>query len=123
MIDWEGCRKRWNIDHKTTYETDKEWLTKVYKDIDSVVKMSRLIFVSHTALYKKMRLEDVEIGEKGHKFPSPTAKRIMKVDTSKMTAKEISERFGITMEYTYSIMRRLGQEFDKRVVRTKNRFK
>ena len=121
MIDWEGCRNRWNIDHKTKFKTDKAWLTKLYKDVGSGLKISVLICVSAPALYKKMRFEKIKIGKKGHRFPSPTAKRIMKVDTSKMTGKEISERFDITMEYTYRIMRRLNQKFNKRVVRTKRR--
>jgi len=70
MIDWEGTIKAYNRDNKTNFIARKEFLSVLYKKYPSTFKMEKIIYVSHSAIWRAMKKDGIEILPKGHRLHS-----------------------------------------------------
>lgn len=113
-IDWDATRKAWNRDCKTNFVTRKDFLFALYNESNkSAVRAGRKIYVSNQSFLKAMREDKLKISPKGHRFPTPTQKIVLSLDTKNMTLKEIRKTTGLPGQYCWALLKKLKLPWKK----------
>lgn len=121
MIDWDGTRNRWNIDHRTDFENRKDFLIALYAEYPSMFKIGRLIYVSPSSVHTVMKEDGVDLLQKGHRGQSVGTKKVLSLgNTSSMTLNQMAKKTGLHRQTCWVIVCKLRLPWKKLKKRKRN---
>ena len=125
-IDWQYQTDCYNRNNKTNFKTPHALLKSLYIKYGSCIKVARELLLAGNTVWTRMKLEKIQLNQKGWPQPTRCETAITKLSSSNiknMTAKQIAIEIGFSENYTRAVLERININYKKKWIRKKSNVK